>query len=138
MKQLIPYLNFQGTAKQAMEFYSEALSAELEIQLVKDTPMAAQSPAENLNKVMHAVLTKDGARLLFASDMMHGEAVAGNMVTLCLDCSSEEELRSIFDKLALNGKVGHKLETAFWGAIFGDLVDQFGIRWMFNFDKPKA
>ena len=30
------------------------------------------------------------------------------------------------------------LHNSFWGARFGMLTDRFGIRWMFNFDKPKA
>jgi len=30
------------------------------------------------------------------------------------------------------------LQDTFWGARFGMLIDQFGIHWMFNFEKPKT
>jgi PhnB protein len=29
------------------------------------------------------------------------------------------------------------LQDTFWDAKFGILKDQFGIQWMFNYDKPK-
>jgi PhnB protein len=74
-----------------------------------------------------------------ASDMMgKDKLVRGNAVSLLLNCSSKEEIETWFSKLSAGGKVGHPLKEEFWGSVFGDFTDEFGMRWMLNWDKPKA
>jgi PhnB protein len=134
MAQLSPYLNFFGSAKEAVEFYKSVFGGDLDIQLVGDTPMAEQMP-DAKDKVMHAALTAPGVKL-FASDMGSQEtSVPSELVTLTLECSSQEEIESLFGKLSQGGTVGHDLKEEFWGAVYGDLTDRFGVRWMFNFQK---
>jgi PhnB protein len=36
------------------------------------------------------------------------------------------------------GKVTMPLQDTFWGATFGMLTDQYGVNWMFNYDKPRS
>jgi PhnB protein len=50
---------------------------------------------------------------------------------------SLQETESLFIALGENGKVTMPLQDQFWGARFGMLKDQFGVNWMFNFEKPK-
>jgi PhnB protein len=141
LKQLNPYLHFSGNCREAMEFYRDALGVKLDLQTVGESPMAAQMPDAKDN-VMHATLKKGDTIILMASDMMEGSAKSGNTVSLSVDTESEEETKKIFDKLAAGGKVGQELKEQFWGGIYGDLEDKFGINWMFNFQKkpynPKA
>lgn len=137
MKQLNPYLLFEGNCKEAMEFYKENLGVELILQTVGESPMAAQMP-DAKDKVMHAELKNDGQTLLYASDMMDaGKSNPGNTVELCLNCSSEEEILSLFAKMSAGGKVVHPLKKEFWGDTFGQFVDKFGVRWMMNYGVPK-
>ena len=73
-----------------------------------------------------------------ASDRMTGTPWSferGNNFALSIECSSAEEQETLFARLAEGGSVTMPLSDTFWGARFGILLDQFGIAWMFNFDK---
>lgn len=73
---------------------------------------------------------------MMASDMVAEPGlVKGNAVSLMLGCSSEAEIRSCYEKLSAGGRADHPLENTFWGAIFGDLTDKYGNRWLLHFDK---
>jgi PhnB protein len=134
MAQLSPYLNFYGSAKEAMEFYKSVFGGDLDVQLVGETPMGGQMP-DAKDKVMHASLIAEGIKL-FASDMGSQEtSVPSELVTLTLECSSQEEIEGLFSKLGAGGTSGHDLKEEFWGGVYGDLTDRFGVRWMFNFQK---
>ncbi len=138
MAEINAYLAFDGNCREAMTFYKDCLGGELFIQTVGETPMAAQLPPSAQKSVMHAKLSS-GPLTLFASDMVSDEgAVQGNTVSLMLYCGSEEEIRTLFSKLSKGGKVGQPLADQFWGSIYGDFTDKFGMRWMLNYDKPKA
>lgn len=137
MTQLSPYVNFNGTCREAMTFYKDTLGGELSLMAVKETPMASQCPAAMQDQIMHASLMGEGFSIL-ASDMLSGETYQpGNNFSLTLNCSSEEQIRSLFNKLEEGGKVYEPLQEQFWGAIFGMVVDKFGTRWILNYDKPK-
>jgi PhnB protein len=102
---------------------------------VKDTPASAGGfPAGSGDLIMHAELKKDSLYLM-ASDMLMGEIRSGNQIELMLNCSSEEELHTFFNALSQGGKVNQPVRTEFWGAVFGQLVDRFGIGWMLNYGK---
>ena len=133
--QIVPYLYFDGNCREAMEFYHTCLGGELSIQALRDTPAAGQFPAEAADMIMHAELNKDGITLLMASDMLRGSLQTGNHIELMLNCSSEAELHTFFDALAKGGKVNQPVRTEFWGAVFGQLTDPFGMQWMLNYNK---
>lgn len=134
MTQINAYLNFNGSAREAMTFYKECLGGELVLQKIAESPMAAQMPSEMGPKILHSSLTNAGL-VLMASDCMGAATVAGNNVALCINCSSEEEINSFFKNLAAGGKVNEPLQQSFWGATFGSLTDKFGIHWMLNYTK---
>jgi PhnB protein len=138
MKQINAYLTFEGNCRDAMDFYRQCLGGELYLQTVADTPMGAKASAEEKKAVMHAALTKGGLVLMASDRMGGGKGVAGNNMALMLACESEEEIKSLFPRLSAGGKIGHPLEVQFWGAMFGDFTDKFGVRWMLNWDKPKS
>jgi PhnB protein len=134
---IVPYLSFGGNCREAMTFYKECLGGDLTMQTMGESPMGAQAPAGDKNKIMHVASKKDGLEIM-ASDMMGpGSAVYGNTINLMIACTSEQEINSYFSKLSKGGKAGHALKEEFWGDVFGDLTDKFGIRWMLNWSKPK-
>ena len=138
MTQINAYLNFNGNCRQAMEFYKNCLGGDLFLQSIKDTPMEAQCPAGKENEILHASLTGDGF-VLMASDMIGQEGYQpGTNFSLSINCSSEEQLHTLFGKLSEGGQVFMPVREQFWGAVFGALSDQFGTRWMLNYEKPKA
>jgi PhnB protein len=66
----------------------------------------------------------------------HYEAAKGFRVTLGMNDPANAE--RVFHALAENGKVSMPIQETFWAVRFGMLVDQFGIPWMVNCEKPAA
>ena len=135
MANLRPYLHFDGTTRQAMEFYKEVLGGELEIHTVGDTPWAAdmpEMPGATPDKIMHSALTK-GDLVIMAADMMDPSSFkTGDTVSLCLVCESKPEIEDLYKKLSEGGEVFMALDrTPFgWYAV---ITDRFGIEWMLQF-----
>ena len=138
MTYIAPYLTFNGDCREAMSFYKDCLGAELSLMTVGDSPGGDKVPADAKNKIIHAALTKEGLVLMASDNMGAGSATQGTTVNLMLNCSREEEIRRFFPELSAGGKVSHALKEEFWGSIFGDFTDKSGMRWMLNWDKPKA
>ena len=135
MAQINSYLTFSGNCQEAMTFYQACLGGELSLQTIGDSPRANQMPPSMKAGILHATLTKGGL-VLMASDMVSEQGLRkGNSVSLMLDCSSEDEIRSYYDKLSAGGQATHPLENTFWGALFGGLTDKFGNHWLLNHDK---
>jgi PhnB protein len=142
IKQLNPYLNFEGTAAKAIKLYESALGAKAEnVMRFGDMPSGAGAPApsaEQKDRVMHARL-KIGQGVLMLSDTQPGmELPEGGNMHVSLDFDDVKEMNQRFEALAKDGKVTMPLQDTFWGARFGMLTDAFGIRWMFNCELRKA
>ncbi len=136
MKELITYLNFNGNCRDAMNFYKRCFGGELQMMPFSEAP--GDHPPEAKDRIMHARLV-NGAAVLMASDTMPGMPFhQGNNFAITVNCQSQEELERFFAAISERGKVTMPLQDTFWGARFGMLTDQFGINWMFNFEKPKA
>ena len=135
MATLNPYLSFEGNCKSAMEFYRECFGGILRIMTVCESPMAASMPAALQAQVMHANLETAGITIM-ASDMLDGTKLKiGNAINLMLQCGSEEEIHRLFNALSKGGTANTPVKVEFWGAMYGDLTDKFGVRWMLNFEK---
>jgi len=117
-----------------MTFYKECLGGQLILQTVGESPMADKMPIEMKDLILHATLI-NGELVLLGSDMSPENLIKGNAVDLMLDCRSDDEIRTSFDKLSANGTIDHPLEETFWGAIFGNFTDKFGNPWMLNYTK---
>ena len=139
IRQLNPYLNFNGTADQAIQLYQSALGAKPEnVTRFGDAHVGIPMSPADKNRVLHAVL-KLGAGTIMLSDTMPDAPTAteGN-VTVMLDFDDVADLTTRFNALAAGGKVTMPLADTFWGAKFGMLTDAFGVRWMFNCETRKS
>ena len=135
MTKINSYLTFNGNCREAMTFYKECIGGELSFQTIGESPMAEQMPEKVRDYILHSTLVK-GDLILMGSDMVPDEGLRkGNAISLMLDCSSEEEIKGLYEALSKDGKKDHPLETSFWGATFGDITDKFGNHWLLHFDK---
>ena len=135
MKAITAYLNFDGKTREAMTFYQKILGGNLNIQTFGD--VKAPGPPGSENRVIHAGLMSDSARLM-ASDTMPGMPfIQGNNVHLNIDCDNVAEIERLFAGFSEGGQVTMPLQDQFWGARFGMLIDKFGVHWMFNCELPK-
>ena len=132
---LTPYLLFDGTCHNAMEFYRTVFGGDLSSIKVKDSPAKDQMPAFQQEKTINARL-RSGAIEISASDwlMPNRTRIPGNTVCLYLSGGTFEELKTLFDKLTDGADVTDPLREMFFGA-YGALNDKFGVRWMFQANK---
>lgn len=132
-----PYLTFEGTCREAMEFYASALGGELSIIPFRGSAIEKEVPEEDLDKVMHATLSYENL-VLMASDTMPGQAVtAGSNVALSIAAASREKALKFFQNLSRGGSIVMPFEKTFWGAEFGMCTDPFGFHWMVGFELPE-
>lgn len=130
---LHPYLNFPGTAREAMEFYRDVFGGELTVSTFGDFHAVAEDSA-SADKIMHAELISEHVRIA-ASDVIEEtpiEVVFGNATTLALTGDNEPALRAAFERLAEGGTVVMPLDRQMWGDIYGNCTDRFGTGWQIN------
>jgi PhnB protein len=125
--QLNPYLNFNGNARQAIEFYASVFGGTPNFSTFADLG-ATDSP--DANKIMHAVLHTDAGYAIMGADTPTGmeyQPMAGSAISISGD---DAALRGYFEQLASGGTVTMPMEKQAWGDEFGMCVDKFGIAWM--------
>lgn len=133
---LNPYLNFRGTAREAIEFYKAALGGELTLSTFKEAGMPVEGP--EADQVMHAMLVAENGMTIMVSDTPSEWPLnAGNNVSISLSGDNDSELSGYWDKLSAGGTVEQPLVQAPWGDKFGMFTDKFGIRWMVNITGAK-
>ena len=130
-----PYLFFDGDCEAALNFYKDVFGGEIvELSRFEGSPMAANMPADQAKRVMHATFKAPGVNFM-ASDGTMGEALAKERISLSIGTSDLNQGERIFKKLSEGGDVTMPLEDMFWGARFGQVTDRFGIDWMMNIAK---
>ena len=132
-----PYLNFDGNAEEAFNFYKSVFGSEIEmIMRYKDAPPEHQMGETNGEKIMHISLPIGKNNMLMASDTpaMYGKTIFGTNFSITVSTDSEAEAEKIFNGLSAGGKITMGLEKAFWGSYFGMLTDKFGVNWMVSYD----
>ena len=136
MQAIIPYLNFNGNAQEALDFYVEALEGKItQSQTFGGAGMADDESMKD--KILHAVLEAGDLKFM-VSDCPPGVSVKeGDQVSLSLNFNEVELMEKTFAVLAYGGNVTMPMQDTFWGARFGITKDKFGVNWMFNHDYKK-
>lgn len=132
---LNPYLNFNGNAREAMDFYKSVFGGELTINSYADGGIPHE-PADK-DKVMHGQLVAPNGYWLMGADTPPGMPFTpGSTMTVSLSGDDDAELRGYWNKLSAGATIGVPLEKAPWGDSFGMLTDKFGTPWMVNITGP--
>ena len=134
MARLNSYLNFNDNCKEAMNFYKDCLGGELTFITVGESPMASQMPASMHDAILHASLII-GDNMLMGSDMRRKPVADGDGISLCLNCTSEDEQNKFYKNLAAEGVIEEPLGEMPGGAKIAVITDKFSKRWMLYFDK---
>jgi PhnB protein len=133
---LNPYLAFDSSARQAMEFYRDVFGGDLRINTFGEF---GQADSPDADKIMHAQLETANGFTLMASDtpagMQHNQ---GDNISISLSGDDADTLRGYWEKLSGGGTVTMPLEKQMWGDEFGMCVDRFGIPWMVNISQPQS
>ncbi len=135
--QVHPYVMFNGQCQAAFTFYARSLGGTIEAMLTHEgTPMAEHVPPEWRQKIIHARL-RLGDGVLLGADALPAYYQKPQGVSVSVAVTQPAEAERFFHALAENGTVRMPIQETFWAARFGMLVDQFGISWMINCDRPK-
>ena len=133
---LNPYLNFSGTARQALEFYRGVFGGNLTLSTFAEFGM---TDAPDADKIMHGQLETDAGYTIMAADVpshMEYQAPAGFSVSLSGD--DGDVLHGYWEKLSASGTTTMPLQKQVWGDEFGMCVDKFGTSWLVNISQPPA
>lgn len=133
-----PYLFFEGRCEEAVNFYRDALGAEVTAMMrFKDSPeppnpdMCAGGGPVNIDgdKVMHASF-RIGKTEVMASDGMANGQPKFEGFSLSISARDEAEADRLFKALADGGNVVMPLGQTFFSPCFGMVADRFGVHWM--------
>jgi len=132
-----PYLNFDGQAEEAFNFYKSIFGGEfIFLKKIGDAPDSEQFSEEERNRVMHVALPINEHTILMASDCVPsaGHVLnSGNNIYINISAESREEADRLFSGLSNGGTIEMPMEDQFWGDYFGSFKDKFEIQWMINF-----
>ena len=127
---LNPYISFDNSARQAMEFYRNVFGGDLTMNTFGEF---GQADSPDADKIMHSQLETDSGFTLMASDTPAGmQRNTGDTITISLSGDDADSLRGYWEKLSDGGTVTMPLEKQMWGDEFGMCTDKFGVPWMVN------
>lgn len=130
-----PYINFQGHAREAMEFYQKALGGKLQLfTATKQGPPKEAGPGDS---IMHSALQSDGLLIMGTDGMPEYPITVGDNIAVALTGDDSDYLTKAFKLLSKGGNVKQALKIESWGDGFGYFTDKFGINWMVNISTPK-
>jgi PhnB protein len=133
-----PYINFNGNAEEAFNFYKSVFGGEFaQIMRFKDLSSPEFPVAENeADKVMHIALPV-GTNVLMGNDIpeiMGRVNENENRSKISISAESREEADKLFSGLSADGNIEMPIGDSPWGSYFGMFRDKFGIEWMIDFD----
>jgi PhnB protein len=134
---LNPYLNFDGNARQALDFYASVFGGSPNYSTFADFGTPADSP--DANKIMHGQLETQAGYTIMGADTPPGMEYNGfHGFGVSLSGDDGDALRGYWDKLSEGGTVTMPMEKQAWGDEFGMVTDQFGVPWLVNISQAQA
>ena len=133
---LNPYLNFNGNARQAIEFYASVFGGEATFNTFADFG-AKDSP--DADRIMHGQLETGAGYTIMAADVtsdMEYHPMAGCSISLSGDDAGA--LRGYWEKLSASGTTTMPMQKQAWGDELGMCVDGYGVPWLINISQPQA
>jgi len=142
MATINPYINFNGNAQEAFNFYKSVFGGEFKtIVRFKDIESPEFPVPENeANKIMRIVLPI-GGNTLIANDVPESMGPVNeneNRSKIAISAETKEEADRIFEGLSEGGAVEMAMAESPWGTYFAMLRDKYGIEWTVEFDSNGA
>ena len=141
MVSLNPYINFNGNAEEAFEFYRSAFGGEFEsVVRFKDLP-AGDFPVseEEAEKLMRIILPIGNSKLI-ANDVpkaMGQVSESENRSKIAVEADGHEQADALFNALSVGGTVEMPMSQSPWGTYFTMFRDKYGIEWTIEYNPSK-
>jgi PhnB protein len=141
MATINPYINFNGNAEEAFNFYKSVFGGEFEkVVRFKDLESSEFPVPENeANKIMHIALPI-GTNTLLANDVPESMGPVNeneNRSKISVYAESRAEADKIFTGLTTGGTIEVPLADSPWNTYFGMFRDKYGIEWTVEFDSNR-
>ncbi len=135
-----PYINFNGNAEEAFNFYKSVFGGEFAMIMRFKDMSSLENPVADIeaNKIMHIALPI-GNNILMANDVPESMGRVNeneNRSKISISAATREEADKLFNELSDGGNIEVPIGDSPWGSYFGMFRDKFGIEWMVDFD-PK-
>jgi PhnB protein len=133
MTAINPYINFNGNAEEAFNFYRSVFGGDFETVIrFKDLESAEFPVPENeADKIMRIVL-RIGESVLIANDVPEAMGPVSeneNRSKISVSTESREEADRLFAGLSVGGSVEMPIDESPWGTYFAMFRDKYGIEW---------
>lgn len=141
MTAINPYINFNGNAEEAFNFYKSVFGGEFETIVRFGDLDSSEFPVseEDVNKIMRITLPI-GNNILIANDVPGALGPVNeneNRSKISVQAESRVEADGIFTGLTVGGAIEMPMNTSPWGTYFGMFRDRYGIEWTVEFNANK-
>jgi PhnB protein len=138
MTTISPWINFNGNAEEAFNFYKSVFGGEFtKIVRFKDLANAEfQIPEKDAQKIMHIALPIGNGGVLRANDVpefMGKVNERENRSKIVVSAESKEEAEKLFNGLSAGGEVEGPMGDSPWGTYAGMFRDKYGIEWIVEY-----
>lgn len=140
MATINPYINFNGNAEEAFNFYKSVFGGDFKkIVRFKDLSSPEFKVRESeVNKIMRIELPI-GNNILIANDVPEFMGKVNeneNRSKIAISAETKEEADRLFKGLSEGGTVEMSMSQSPWGVYFAMFRDKYGIEWTVEFN-PK-
>ena len=142
MAQINPYINFNGNAEEAFNFYKSVFGGEFTaIKRFKELSSPDfEMPEHEANKIRYIALSI-GNNVLMGNDVPEFMGTVNEQEhrsKISISAASKEEADALFHGLSAGGNIEMPIAESPWGTYFGMFRDKYGIEWMVDFDPHNA
>ncbi|MDT3404045.1 VOC family protein [Mucilaginibacter terrae] len=139
MRAINPWINFNGNAEEAFNFYQSVFGGEF-TRITRFKDLAGpdfEVPEEEADKIMHIGLPLGKNNVLIGNDVpafFGSVSEDENRSKIHVSTESREEADKIFNSLSAGGDVEGPIDDSPWGTYAGMFRDKYGIEWIVDFD----
>jgi PhnB protein len=140
MTTINPWINFNGNAEEAFNFYKSVFGGEF-AKIIRFKDLASVEfpvPEKEENKIMYIALPISNGNVLIANDVpdfMGPVNEHENRSKILINTGSREEGEKLFSGLSVGGEVEGPMGDSPWGTYAGMFRDKYGIEWLIEFSS---
>ncbi|PEP80453.1 hypothetical protein CN581_15595 [Bacillus toyonensis] len=124
-QKITTFLMFEGKAEEAMNFYTSLFD---QSEIVSISRYDENGPGKEAT-VIHATFTLNGQEFMCIDSYENHNFTFTPAMSLYVTCETEEEIETVFHKLAQDGAILMPLGAYPFSKKFGWLNDKYGVSW---------
>jgi len=128
MQKLTTFMMFDGKAEEAMNFYISLFENSKILSISRYGPNEAGSEGT----VMHALFALNGQSFMCIDSNVKHEFTFTPAMSIFVNCETEAEIDSLFEKLSHGGQVLMPLERYPFSEKYVWFSDKFGVSWQLS------